>query len=209
MQTPRRQALLATLAGILAGVAVLGVVVVIRGVSAPREQAASSPAPSAPATSTPATGGDGLDVGRLTFSRRSVGDGTAVEVPDGWKPDQPSANHVRYVDPSDTWLIRVDARAQQRTVAQMLAARERGVRGAQDFRAVRRDSGKTDELVHRTLVYTYTNDSRVARMVMSRWISADGDVQTTVEITVGGRPQDEAGLQALLDRATESLELST
>lgn len=216
MQTPRRQALLATLAGILAGVTVLGVVVVIRGITGPSQTAASSSTPSTPAPSTP-TGtpnpDDALDAGQLTFVRKTVGDGIVVEIPEGWQAGQPSDNQIRHVDASDTWLVRVDGRAQKRSVAQMLAARERGVRKSADFMAVRRDRGhqqvswNAGGLEHRTLVYTYTNDSGEDRMVMSRWISVDGGARTAVEITVGGRPKDETGLADLLTKVTESLVL--
>jgi hypothetical protein len=44
-------------------------------------------------------------------------------------------------------------------------------------------------------------------MGLSRWISRDDGRTSAVEITVGGRPQDEAGLRAVLEHATETLEL--
>jgi hypothetical protein len=44
-------------------------------------------------------------------------------------------------------------------------------------------------------------------MGLSRWISLDGGKTSAVEITVGGRPQDEAGLRAVLEQATDTLKL--
>ena len=216
MQTPRRQALLATLTGVLAGITALGVVVVIRSATAPAERASSTPATSTPVPSTPPSPGDGpLDPARLSYGRKSLGGGMAVDVPAGWQTEQDSSGQARFVDGSGTWLLRLDGRSSDRSIEKMLAARQRSVRRSPDLRIVRRDSGTEpvswngSGLTHRTLVYTYTNDSRGQRMVMSRWISLDGGDRTAVEITVGGRPQDEAGLAALLARATKSLVLAT
>jgi hypothetical protein len=213
MQTPRRQALLATLAGVLAGITLLGLVVVIRGLAGPSDQAALTPPAGSTSGTTPVSGAspdDALDAERLDFTRRSFGSGT-VDVPTGWRSEQNSGEQIRYVDPSGTWLFRVDAREQKRKIAHMLASRENSLRRSPDFEVVSRDSGEVDStgLAHRTLVYTYTNDSGTKRMVMSRWISADDDGRSVLEITVGGRPRDEAGLAALLDRATQNLVLDS
>jgi hypothetical protein len=44
-------------------------------------------------------------------------------------------------------------------------------------------------------------------MGLSRWIARTDGKRSAIEITVGGRPQDEAGLRTVLDKATESLQL--
>lgn len=58
-----------------------------------------------------------------------------------------------------------------------------------------------------TLTYTYTSSSGT-RLVMSRWLELtgiDGQRISHAELTVSGRPQDSAGLQAVLMRATNTL----
>ncbi len=58
-----------------------------------------------------------------------------------------------------------------------------------------------------TLVYTYTDKVRGPRMGMSRWIPVEGGRRSAIEITVGGRPQDQDALKAVLEHATETLQL--
>jgi len=58
-----------------------------------------------------------------------------------------------------------------------------------------------------TLVYTYVDRVRGPRMGLSRWISTDHGDSSAIEIPVGGRPQDDAGLRAVLEHATQTLRL--
>ena len=69
----------------------------------------------------------------------------------------------------------------------------------QDLKVISREGG--------TLVYTYVDQTRGPRMGLSRWISTDGGQNSAIEITVGGRPHDEAGLRAVLEQATRTLQL--
>lgn len=223
MLTPRHQALLATLAGMTVGVAALGAFVAIRDnpSSAGPDPSVSSPTPAV--TQPAGTPGPGaLSIDALTFERRSFGPsgaGISAEVPSGWTVDQRSSYDIRFYDPTGIWMVRFDGSTGGRNVTAQAVAKRNSVRREQDFRVVREYGGtiaadwNAGGLTHRTLVYSYTNTRDTAarrgpRLVMSRWISISADGRSAVEITVSGRPQDQAGLDALLSRATETLFLA-
>ena len=223
MLTPRHQALLATLAGMTVGVAALGAFVTVRD-----NPFTALPAPSvssqAPAGNPPASapGPNALSIDALTFERRSFGPsgaGISADVPAGWTVDQRSSYDIRFFDPSGIWMVRFDGTAGSRNVTAQAVAKRNSVRREQDFRVVREYGGtiaadwNAGGLTHRTLVYSYTNTRdqaarRGPRLVMSRWISLDAGGRSAVEITVSGRPQDDAGLDALLTRATTTMFLA-
>ena len=102
------------------------------------------------------------------------------------------------MDPTGAWQLRFDTRGSKQSPDELVKGRERSI-DERDLQVLSRDNG--------TLVYTYVDKSRGPRMGLSRWISLDGGKTSAVEITVGGRPQDEAGLRAVLEKATETLRL--
>jgi hypothetical protein len=199
MLTPRHQALLMTLAGMTVGVAVFGAVVAVNGGNpfAPREApaAVASPAPSA----TPSHG-DGLQPEGLQYVVQKFGstdDPVSAEVPAGWKSAQ-DGTRPRYLDPTGVWQLRFDTRGSKQSPDEQVDRRERSI-DEPGLKVLSRDNG--------TLIYTYLDKSRGPRMGLSRFISLDGGKTTAVEVTVGGRPQDEAGLRAVLQHATDTLQL--
>lgn len=218
MLTPRHQALLATLAGMTVGVAALGAFVAVRDDPFTAGPGASVSSPVPAATPGPAA----FSIDSLSFERRSFGPsgaGISAEVPSGWTVDQRSSYDVRCYDPAGVWMVRFDGTTGGRNVTAQAVAKRNSVRREQDFRVVREYGGtlaadwNAGGLTHRTLVYSYTNTRdqaarRGPRLVMSRWISIDAGGRSAVEITVSGRPQDEAGLDALLTRTTETLFLA-
>jgi hypothetical protein len=200
MLTPRHQALLMTLAGMTVGVAVFGAVIAINGGNplASHDEASgvvnSQPTPS----STPH--GDGLQPDSLQYVTANFGTDdrpVSAEVPAGWKSTQ-DGTRPRFLDPTGVWTIRFDTRGSKETPDQLVDARARSI-DERDFKKLSTDNG--------TLVYTYVDQSRGPRMGMSRWVSQDGGRTAAIEITVGGRPQDQAGLQAVLQHATDTLQL--
>jgi hypothetical protein len=197
MLTPRHQALLATLAGMTVGVAVFGTVLAVN--SATGDDSAQTVVTSP--TSTPSqTATDGLQPGGLQFVAETFGtdrDPVTAEVPAGWKTSQ-AGTRPRYVDPTGVWQVRFDARGSKLTPAALLEARQGSI-DEPNYKVLSSDNT--------TLVYTYTDKARGPRMGLSRWIPAGDSGRSAVEITVGGRPQDEAGLRAVLERATETLKL--
>jgi hypothetical protein len=197
MLTPRHQALLATLAGMTVGVAVFGTVLAIN--SATGQDSAQTVVTSPTSTPTPIAS-DGLQPGALQFAAETFGterEPITAEVPAGWKTSQ-SGTRPRYIDPTGVWQIRFDARGSKQTPDALLEARQGSI-DEPDYKVISTDNT--------TLVYTYTDRERGPRMGLSRWIAADDGDRSAVEITVGGRPQDEAGLRAVLERATETLQL--
>jgi hypothetical protein len=197
MLTPRHQALLATLAGMTVGVAVFGTVLAISRDEAPAaspEVVTSRPTPKPSA-------GDGLQTESLQFTSQTFGSAQepiTADVPTGWKSTQ-EGTRPRFLDPTGVWQLRFDARGSKQTPDEQVEARARSI-DEQDLTVISRDDG--------TLIYTYVDEVRGPRMGLSRWIPAEGGKRTAMEITVGGRPQDEAALRAILQRATDTLEIS-
>ncbi len=199
MLTPRHQALVATLAGMIVGVAVFGTVLAVNGNlsgggDSPNQVANSQPTP------TPSSG-DGLQADSLQFTSQPFGskqEPATAEVPTGWKSAQ-DGTRPKYVDPTGVWQLRFDTRGSKQTPAELVEARERSIE-EKDLKIISRDNG--------TLVYTYEDKTRGPRMGLSSFLPTADGKRTKVEITVGGRPQDEAGLRAVLQRATDTLQLS-
>jgi hypothetical protein len=196
MLTPRHQALVATLAGMTVGVAVFGSVLAINDArSSDDDQATVVTTPSTTPTSN-ASGG--LQAGALQFAPQTFGSDRSPissDVPSGWTSTQ-LGTRPRFVDPTGVWQLRFDARGSKQSPDELVDARAESI-DDQNLQVISRDDG--------TLVYTYTDETRGPRMGISRWLPADDGDRSVIEITVGGRPQDEAGLRAVLDRATNSL----
>jgi hypothetical protein len=200
MLTPRHQALLMTLAGMTVGVAVFGSVLAINGDlfgnDTPTGIVNSQPSPSTPSCS------DCLQADSLQYTLHTFGttsDPVSAEVPTGWKGTQ-EGTRPRFVDSSGVWQLRFDTRGSSRSPAEQVESRARSI-DERDLKVLSRDNG--------TLIYTYVDQTRGPRMGLSRWISTDGGQNSAVEITVGGRPKDEAALRAVLEQATKTLQLPT
>lgn len=219
MFTRRHQALLATLAGMTLGVAAFGAVLAInRNPSAD----GSVKTTGTPSTTTPkpsATDGTlaAPQPDALPYTRQTVKKGYTwliADVPANWVLTPQGSYKDRFADSTNTQMIRFDLAASERSPDQQSRLRATSVGKSRDLRIVSRDAGSQavdwnpGDLTHSTLIYTYTDESRRHRMVLSRWLSVDGGKRSAVEITVAGRPQDETNLRAILDHATETLELA-
>ncbi|NUR95481.1 MAG: hypothetical protein HOV67_09495 [Kribbellaceae bacterium] len=199
MLTPRHQALLMTLAGMTVGVVAFGTVVAANGgnpfTAHDTPVGIVTPSPS----STPSRG-DGLQPDGLQYVEQNfgtTGDPVSAEVPAGWKSAQ-SGTRPKFLDPTGVWQIRFDTRGSKQSPDEQVKDRERSI-DEKDLQVMSRDNG--------LLVYTYVDKTRGPRMGLSRWISLDGGKTSAVEITVGGRPQDEAGLRAVLQHAIDTLKV--
>jgi hypothetical protein len=179
------------------GVAVFGTVLAInRGPNGDN----STTTVTTPSTSTTPGPSDGLQAGSLQFAAQTFGsDGAPVtaDVPVGWKSAQ-SGTRPRFADATGVWQIRFDTRGSKQSPDELVTARAASIE-EQNLNVISRADG--------TLVYTYLDKVRGPRMGLSRWIAATNGKRSALEITVGGRPQDEAGLRAVLDKATASLQL--
>jgi len=199
MLTPRHQALLMTLAGMTVGVAVFGAVLAVNGNPLAGDDTPAGIVNSQPAPSTSART-DGLQPDSLQYAAQTFGTANApvsAGVPTGWKSAQ-AGTRPRFQDPTGVWQLRFDTRGSKQSPEQLVDARARSI-DQRDLKVISRDNG--------TLIYTYVDQARGPRMGLSRWITTDGSKGSAVEITVGGRPQDEAGLRAILEQATNSLQL--
>ncbi|MEI8408048.1 MULTISPECIES: hypothetical protein [unclassified Kribbella] len=200
MLTPRHQALLMTLAGMTVGVAVFGTVLAINGDLTGDDKSTgivnTQPVPSTPSC-TDCLRADSLQYTLQTFGTKS--DPVSAEIPTGWNSTQ-DGTRPRFVDPTGVWQIRFDTRGSSRSPEEQVDSRARSIEEP-GLKVISRDNG--------TLIYTYDDQSRGPRMGLSRWISTDGGKNSAVEITVGGRPKDEAALRAVLEQATKTLQLPT
>jgi hypothetical protein len=219
--TPRRHAVLATLAGLAAGAAIVAVVAVASGGPDPAPAGGPSASASvAPAETNrapdPAAGP--LDPTSVVYERKQFGTKTAtvaLEVPKGWKYVKQDAYNAWFTGPDSIWRIRVDATANPKTIEQMMVARERSLkRSTRELTILHRAKDSHEitwgpgTLTHRTLAYSYLNNDRGHRLVVNRFIALGDGGRTAVEITASGRPEDEPGLAAVLTQATTTLVLS-
>jgi hypothetical protein len=179
------------------GVAVFGTVLAInsRGDNNPSSQVVNSQP-----TQTPKTG-DGLQADSLQFTSQAFGADDApatADIPTGWK-SATGGTRPKYVDPTGVWQIRFDTRGSKQTPDELVTARARSI-DEKNLKIISQDSG--------TLIYTYDDQTRGPRMGLSSFRPTTDGTRTLVEITVGGRPQDEAGLRAILQKATDTLQIS-
>jgi hypothetical protein len=222
--TPRNQALLATLAGVVVGAGVVGGVLAARS-----DDSGASSSPSTPATSQTPTEPAGptqpppdpeagpLDPPAIKFVTKSFGTKTAnitLDVPEGWKYKKQGDYNAWFVGPGSIWRLRVDASATSRTIDQQLAAREASLRkSTTGLKVLARERGSLatswgpGTITHRTLIYSYANADKGLRYVMNRFIALGDGGRTAIEITTSGRPEDQSGLDAVLSQATSTLVL--
>jgi hypothetical protein len=180
------------------GVAVFGTVLAIN--SRGGDDNTSSQVVTSQPTDTPKTG-DGLQAGSLQFTSQAFGADDApatADIPTGWK-SATGGTRPKYVDPTGVWQIRFDTRGSKQTPDELVAARAGSI-DEKDLKIISRDGG--------TLIYTYTDSTRGPRMGLSSFRPTANGKRTLVEITVGGRPQDEAGLRTVLEKATDTLQIS-
>ncbi|MFD7153915.1 hypothetical protein ACFV9C_04925 [Kribbella sp. NPDC059898] len=199
MLTPRHQALLMTLAGMTVGVVAFGTVVVVNGGNPFTAHDEPVGIVSPTSSSTP-NRGNGLQADGLQYVVQNFGtdqDPVSAEVPTGWKSAQ-SGTRPKFLDPTGVWQLRFDTRGSKQSPDELVRNRERSI-DEKDLKVLSRDNGM--------LVYTYVDKTRGPRMGLSRWISLDDGKTAAVEITVGGRPQDEAGLRAVLQQAVDTLKV--
>lgn len=135
-----------------------------------------------------------------------------MRAPRGFEMTKTPTGQGRFNDPSRTWLLSVDPIHVETHAADLMRARERELAGLRDLEIVK-DGVTIDSERQRlaTVTYRYTNAAGEARLVRTRYVagppyeSAHNEYYAYGEITVAGRPQDRAGLDAMLRTATRSL----
>ncbi|MEV6284082.1 hypothetical protein [Kribbella sp. NPDC051770] len=141
-------------------------------------------------------------------SELTVRSQVTVDVPKNW-PMTMSAetpNEARFTDPAAKRFIRIKAGFTiEEPPAAALAARIAGL-AATPYRANLKIVSKVvaNDKRSATLVYTWIPD-RTLRYVMVRWVALDDSGNSAVEIGTGGLDQDREALDAVLDRASETV----
>jgi hypothetical protein len=131
-------------------------------------------------------------------------------VPKGWKWTRLSRENAKFSDRSGTQFIRLALGPQTVSTAKAVARKQAALRGTRNLKvlgvATVRVPGQSGN-VYSTIVYTYTDAARTNRWVATRYLDNYGQNGRTahIELTVGGRIQDQAGLKIVLARATTSV----
>jgi hypothetical protein len=196
-------------ARVLAGAAIVAAAGLVLGV-APSDAAVPARA-AATAHAKPA-----LKPGSLSYAFKCWGHvgncNVAVYAPKGWKFTRLSLLEAKFTDSSNTWMLRVDgglnSKVSPNTAAQQRVKALHGVRG---LKIVSRAHGTVKSKVpgsppvaYTSLTYTYTDGARGQRLVSTRFLDIyDGGKRAYIEVTVGGRPQDQAGLNSLMAEETQ------
>jgi hypothetical protein len=207
-------AIISAAAGLLLGV-VPSDAVPARTASAPATATATGAA-TATAHAKPA-----LKPASLQFSSKCWGRANhcyvLVHAPKGWKFSQLSLLQAKFTDSSDTWMLRVDGGLGGK-VSTSRAAQQRvkALYGVPGLKTVSVTHGSTASKVgwdaprvaYSAVTYTYRDGARGQRWVSTRFVDtyANGRL-AQIEITVAGRPQDQAGLNKVLAEATQRVAL--
>jgi hypothetical protein len=201
-------------ARVLAGTAILAAAGLLLGV-APSDAAVPARTTVA-AHTTPA-----LNPASLHYSYKCWGHGrhcnVSVYAPAGWKFTQLSRTHAKFTDSSNTWMLRVDGgiggKVSPSTAAQQ---RVKALHGVAGLKIVSRAHGTVKSKVpwsmpavaYTSLTYTYRDGARGQRWVSTRFVDTmENGKRAYIEITVAGRPQDQAGLNRVLAEATQRVAL--
>ncbi|MEU8224725.1 hypothetical protein [Kribbella sp. NPDC048915] len=209
-------------ARVLAGTAIVAAAGLLVGI-APSDAAPTRTAATTTAVATvqakaakPALKASGLQFGYKCWGRGSHCT-VAVYAPKGWKFTQLSREHAKFTDSSNTWMLRVNGGLGGK-VSTTRAADQRihALRSVASFKLVSRTSGTAPSKVgwsaprvaYTQLTYTYRDGARSQRWVTTRFVDTfTSGRHAYIELTVGGRPQDKAGLTKVLSEATERVAL--
>ena len=197
-------------ARVLAGTAILAAAGLLVGI-APSDAAVPARAAVTTAHAKPA-----LNPASLHFSWKCWGHPTncnvAVYAPTGWKFTKLSTLEAKFTDSSNTWMLRVDGslngKVSTNTAAQQ---RVKALRSVPGLKIVSRAHGTVKSLVgdeapvaYTSLTYTYRDGARGRRLVSTRFLDIiSNGKHAYIEVTVGGRPQDQAGLNKIMTVATQ------
>ena len=199
---------------VLNGTAVIGAVGLLVGV-APSD--AATPA----RTSVAAHTKPALNPASLSYTYKCWGHvgncNVAVYAPKGWKFSRLGMYEAKFTDSSNTWMLRVDGgldgKVSVNTAAQQ---RVKALHGVPGLKIVSRAHGTVASKVgwtappvaYSSITYTYRDGARGQRWVTTRFLDTfDYGKRAYIEVTVGGRPQDQAGLNRVLAEATQRVAL--
>lgn len=156
-----------------------------------------------------------LTPAQLTYASRSWGDpatevGIVVSVPKDWNQTRLALWEAKFTSPNKLWNVRIAAGLSgNQSLNAAAAAKVAALRATPGYRfisqAYGQSAGAEDTVLrHVTLTYSYTDATRGNRLVINRWINVYSGSGADVEISTGGRPQDQAGLAAVTAEATRT-----
>ena len=201
-------------ARVLAGAAIVAAAALVLGV-APSDAAAPARA------ATTAHAKPALNPASLSYTYKCWGHGqhcnVSVYAPKGWKFTQLSRTQAKFTDSSNTWMLRVDGglngKVSPNTAAQQ---RIKALHGVSGLKIVSRAHGTVKSKVpwsappvaYTSLTYTYRDGARGQRWVSTRFLDTfENGKRAYIEVTVAGRPQDQAGLNHVMAEATQRVAL--
>lgn len=131
-------------------------------------------------------------------------------VPKGWKWTKLNREDAKFADRSGTQFIRLAQGPYKLSTKQAVAQKQRSLRGTRGLKIIGVATvparPRTGADVYSTIVYTYTDAARGTRWVATRYLDEGlGGGTAAIELTVGGRVRDQAGLKVVLARATTSV----
>ena len=137
--------------------------------------------------------------------------GVVILAPKGWNMVKLSTFEAKFTSSNKLWNLRVNGVYPGTTpVAQVVAKKKAALKGVKGYKLISQTNGATKAtnpsfegviFHYTTLVYSYT-DGSTTRLVVDRFTDAFGENTTDIEMSAGGRPQDRAGLEAVINTAT-------
>ena len=124
---------------------------------------------------------------------------------------------AKFTDGWNTWMLRVDGGLDGKvSVNTASEQRVKALHGVSGLKIVARAHGTVKSKVpwtappvaYTSITYTYRDGARGQRWVTTRFIDTlDHGKRAYIEVTVAGRPQDQAGLKRVLAEATQRVAL--
>jgi hypothetical protein len=137
--------------------------------------------------------------------------GMSIYAPKGWNMVKLSTFEVKMTSSNKLWNLRVNGIPDEIPVKKAVAGKLAALHHVKGFKLIAKVDGTTKAtnpayegvvFHHTTITYTYTDPRRGTRLVVER-IGASYDTDyTDLELSAGGRPQDRAGLDAVVNTAT-------
>lgn len=154
----------------------------------------------------------------VTYHLESWGDpvwesGLLVSVPKSWTKVKLRTYEAKFTSPNKLWVLRVDGTNEGSPISLKKATDTKVVslRSVPGLKIIARVDGTTrcksaycdnQTYRHTTLTYLYTDAAQGTRLVINRFVAADGNDSTSFEVIAAGRPQDRPGLEAIATTAT-------
>lgn len=157
-----------------------------------------------------------LTPARVKYVHQSWGDpktelGVVILAPKGWNMVKLSTFEAKFTSWNKLWNLRVNGvYSGEYPLPAAVASKKAALQGVKGYKLISQTNGSMKAtnpafegvvFHYTTLVYTYT-DGSTTRLVVDRFTDAFGSNTADIEMSAGGRPQDRAGLEAVVNTAT-------